>query len=106
MKNKNEAGQTHLGVVHAEHLLVGRRAQVERGDAVDALRDERGDDEAVRGARGDVRDLDVELLPVVVEPAAVRGRVHAVERDNLAVGEERVEEQAEDATNRVLGAQI
>ena len=79
---------------------------MERGDAVDALRDERGDDEAVRGARRDVRDLDVELFPVAIEPAAARRSVHPVERDDRAVGEDRVEEQAKDAADGVFGAQV
>ena len=99
-------GEAHLGVVHAEHLVLDGGAEVQPGDAVEAGRDERGDDERVRGARDDVRELDVELLPVVVQPAAARARVDAVERDDRAVGEEAVEEQADHPADRVFGAQV
>ncbi len=75
-------------------------------NGVDRLGDDGGDDKGVRGARDDVRNLDVELLPVVVQPAAVRGRVHAVERDDLAVCEEGVAQEADHAADGVFGAQI
>ena len=92
-----------LVVVHAEELGLLGRAELEAGDLVDDEGDERRHDEGVRAACEGVGHLDVELLVVVVEPAACdEAGVDAVEADDVVGGEEGVEQEADDAGDGVL----
>lgn len=81
-----------LRVVHPERLVLARSAQREPGHLVDRGRERSGHDEGVADGGADVGELDVELLPVVVEPPAGDLGVDAVERDHLLAREDAVEE--------------
>ncbi len=61
----------NLGVVDAQDLALLADAQLQAGDQVHDEQDEAGHDEGVAAAREGVGQLDGQLDPVVVEPAAV-----------------------------------
>lgn len=90
--------KAHLVVIHAHVLGVDRRAQVQAGNQVDRLCEYHSHDESVCAGSADVRNLDVELLPVVVEPAARVCRIHIIECDNPPFREKRIENKADDPT--------
>lgn len=94
-----------LVVVHAEKLSLFGGTEVETGDLVDNEGDDGADDERVCGAGDDIGELDVQLFPVVVNPAAV-GRVHAVETDDVGCGEDAVEEETDHSSDTVLSEHI
>jgi len=76
---------------------------VEAGDEVDAVGEDQGHCEGPAGCGEDVGDLNVELAPVVVDPAAGEDAgVDAVEADNVGGAEESVCQQAEHAGHTVL----
>lgn len=94
-----------LVVVHAEEFGLFGCTEVQAGDLVDGEGDEGADDERVGGTGDDVGDLDVELLPVVHDPAAI-GRVHTVETDDVGSGENAVEEETDHSGDAVLSEHI
>ena len=76
-------------------------------DEVDPARDERGNDEGVGRARADVRDLDVKLLVVVVQPAARDDAgVDTIETDDVSSAKESVEDEADNTADAVLGKNV
>lgn len=96
-----------LVVVHAEQFGFLGGAQVEAGDVVDGEGDESGHDEGVADAGDDVGDLDVELLVVVVGPAADDDAgVDAVEADDVGCSEKGIGDEAEDTGDTVLGKDV
>ena len=64
------------------------------------------DEEDISAAGTDICELDVELFPVVVEPASTETNVDAIHGDNSSLGEQAIEEEADDAANRVLSEEI
>ena len=46
--------------------------------------------------------MDVELLVVVLDPAARYGRVDAVQGNEVAIGEEGIEDESDDPANGML----
>ena len=96
---------THLRVVHPQCLPFRAHTQSHARNHVDRLRKKRGDDEGVADRSADVRELYVELLPMPVYPPAWDGG-DAVKGDKRLVGEECVEEEADDTADRVLCEQI
>jgi hypothetical protein len=98
---------TQLVVVHAEELGLFAGAEVQTGDIVDEVGEQEGDHEGIRDAGDNVGDLDVQLLVVVVEPAAGDDAgVDAVEANDVVGGEEGVEDEPDDAGDAVLGEHI
>lgn len=76
-------------------------------DEVDAISEDSGHDKGVAGCGDDVGDLDVELLPVVFDPAGgAVVDVDAVEADDVGGAEEGVEDEADHAGDAVLGEDV
>jgi len=95
-----------LIVVHAQELGLLARAKLESGDLIDDEADEGGDDKSVRGAGNDVGELDVELLPLLVDEAAHVIRVHAVEADDVVGAEQGIEDEADHAGDAMLSEYV
>lgn len=96
-----------LVVVHAEEFGLLAGAQVQARDLVDDEGNCRAHAERPGGRCGDVGDLHVQLLPVVLDPAAVDGAgVYAIQADDVGCGEDAVEEEADHAGDSVLGKHI
>ena len=77
------------------------------GDHVDELGDDSGHDKGVGAAGDDEGDLNVQLLPGVVQPATHGGaRVDAIQSDDIACSEEGVEKESDNAADSVLGEDI
>ena len=96
-----------LVVVHAEQLSLLGRTQTKAGDHVDELRQGGGHDEAVGGAGDDVGQLHIQLLVLVVDPAARDdARVDTVEPDDVVGREEGVEDESDKAADPVLGEHV
>src|SRR4051812_49260206 len=96
-----------LVVVHAQQLGLLAGAQVQAGHHVDGLGDEGRHDKRVGGAGDQVGNLDVQLLPVLVEPATRDDAgADAVEADDVVGGEEGVEDQADHAADAVLSKHV
>lgn len=95
----------NLGVVDAEDLGLLGRAQRQAGNHVHDEEDEAGADKRVAAARERVGQLDGQLHPVVVEPAALDGR-HAVERGDVVCGEEGRQDVADEAADAVHGKDV
>ena len=95
-----------LVVVHTEQLSLGRRTQVEAGDHVDGLSDEGGDNKGVGAAGNSEGDLNVQLLPVVVDPASLELHVDTVETNDVIGTEEGVENETDDTTDSMLSEHI
>ena len=79
---------------------------MESGELVDGEADDGGDDESVCGDSDNVGDLDVELLIVVVDEAALDTVVHAIEADDVVGAEQAIEEEANHAGDAVLGEYV
>ncbi len=96
-----------LIVIHAQQFGFLGCAEVETGDVVDAVGDQGGHDEGVGGAGDNVGDLDVQLLPVLVEPAADDDAgVDAVEADDVRCAKQGVEDEADHTGDAVLGENV
>ena len=76
-------------------------------DLIDDKGEDGRDNEGVGGGGDDVRELDVQLFPVVLDPAErVPGRIYPVERDNVVGAEDGVGEEAEHTGDAVLGKDV
>lgn len=96
-----------LVVVHTEQLCLLGRPQGQPGDGIDGDSDDGRDDKGVRTCGCDVRNLDIQLLVVVDDPAADSGAgVDAIEADDSVVAEEGVEKKADDTGNAVFGEDV
>ena len=97
---------SELVVVHAEELGLLGCAQLEAGDGIDGVADQAGDNEGVGGGGEDVGDLDTELLPVLVDPAAGHAVVDSVKPDDVVGAEQPVEDETDHARDTVLSEHI
>ena len=80
---------------------------MQAGNVVDDSGEESGYNECVTGAGDDIRNLDVKLLPVVVQPTAVYDTcVNTVKTDDPACAKEGVEDQADHSCDTVLGEHV
>ena len=97
-----------LVVVHSEELGFLGGAEVEAGDEVDGVCDERADDERVGGAGDDEGDLLVDGSKVASDEATNGGRdfSDALKADNVVGAEECVEEKTDHSSDAVLGEHI
>lgn len=95
-----------LVVVHTQQLGLLASPQLKARNEIDALGDDRRHDEGVGGASDNVSDLDVKLLPVVVDPTADNAVVHTVQTDNVVGTKERVEDQTDHSTDSVFSEHI
>lgn len=96
-----------LVVIHTEELGLLAGAQVQTGDEVDNLGENGREDKGVSAASHNVGDLDVKLLPVVVDPSAVNDTVvDAVQTNNVVGSEESVEDEANNTADTVLSEHI
>lgn len=96
-----------LVVVHTEEFGFFRGAEMKTGDLVDAEGEERAHDECVGSAGHNVRDLNVHLLPVVVDPSSLGDTVvHSIETDNVGCSENAVEEKTDHTGDTVLSEDI
>lgn len=96
-----QRGCVNLGVIHPEHLFLRSGSESEEGYHVDCSRQERGDSEGVSHCGADIRDLNVQLLPVMSDPPAAYRCVHTIERNERSVCENSIKEQADDAADTV-----
>lgn len=94
-----------LIVVHAEQLGLLRGAQLETGDEIDRFGYYGRHDKGVGACGDDGGNLPAENGEFSVE-AASGARVDAIEADDLAGGEEGVEDEADDAAYAVLGEDV
>ena len=83
---------SELVVIHTKKFGLLGRSEVQARDLVNDKGDQSADAECPRDAGDNVGELDVEKLPVVVEPAAGNTNVYAVETDDVGCGEEGVEQ--------------
>ena len=97
---------TYLSIVHTRGLFIGGCSELQARDVIKRLRNGCGHNEGVCYTGCDVTDLDVQLLPVAVEPSAVRRGVHAVQSDDCLIREEGVEKETNYTAYGVLGEQI
>jgi hypothetical protein len=97
---------TELVVIHTQKLGLFGSAKVESGDLVDDPGDGGTDDERVGGDGGDVGDLHVELLPVVLDPSTRNTVVDTIETDNVRGSKDAVEEETDHTSNTVLSEHI
>lgn len=98
---------SELVIIHTQKLSLLRSTELETWDGVDAVGEDGGDDECVCGAGDDVGNLDVELLPVVVEPPTVDDTgVDTIETDYVVGGEEGVEDETDHTSDTVLSEDI
>lgn len=104
--NSDNSNRPHLILVDTDNLGSLRGPEVQPGDIHEDLGECGGDDEDIATAGTDVGELDVELLVVVVEPASRDSSIHAVQGDDFILGEETIEEEADDASNGVLSEKI
>lgn len=89
-----------LVVVHSEELSLFGRTKLQAWNKVDGEGEDGGYDEGVSCASYDIRDLDVELLVVVVDPASVDDAcADAVQADYVVGREETVEKEADDSSD-------
>jgi hypothetical protein len=96
-----------LVVIHTQELSLLRGAQVKTRDLVDDESNDGGHDEGVGSAGDDVRNLDVQLLPVVVEPATGDDAGADTVKANDVIGsEEGVEDETDDTSDTVLSEHI
>lgn len=80
---------------------------MEAGDIVYAKGNDVGDTESPAGGGKDVSDLNIQLAPLVVDPATKNdASVHAVEADDVGCAEKGVGEEAEHAGDGVLGEDV
>lgn len=80
---------------------------MQAGCVVDSESNDGRHDEGVAHASKNVGNLDIKLLPIVVEPTAVDdARADTVEADDPVGGKQSVEEKADDAGNTVLSQHI
>jgi len=73
---------------------------------VDDLGNDGRHDERVRGGGDNIGDLDVQKLPVMVEPAASDASVNTIQTDNVIGSEEGVEEQPDDSADAVFSPHV
>ncbi len=98
---------TELVVIHTEKLSLFGSAQVQAGDLVDDEGEDGGHDEGVACACYDVGDLDVQLLPVVVEPAAGDDTGADTVKANDVVGcKEAVKDETDHSGKAVFGEHV
>lgn len=96
-----------LVIIHTEKLGLFGCTEVKTWDLVDGKCKEGADAERVCSACNDVRELNVELLPVVVNPAAwERAVVDTIEADDVRGAKECVEDETDHASDTVLGENI
>lgn len=98
---------TELVVVHTQQLGFLGGAQIQAGNGVDRVGDDGGHDKGVGSGGDDVGDLNVQLLPVVDDPAADAGAgVDTVQADDGVVSEEGVEDETDHSGDTVFGQHI
>lgn len=95
-----------LVIVHTEELSLLGGTELQAGDQIDELGDDGGHDESVGGAGDDGSDLPSEENVVAVEETTGEAGVDAVEANNLAGGEEGVEDETDHAADTVLSEHI
>ncbi|KAH0194437.1 ammonium transporter, partial [Aureobasidium melanogenum] len=96
---------TELVIIHTEKFGLLRSTKVESRDLVDDESDCSTDDERVCGDGGDVSDLHVHLLPVVLNPSTI-DVVNTVKTNDVRGSENAVEEETNHASNTVLSEHI
>ena len=79
---------------------------MESGSLVDGEADDGSHDKSVPGDSANVGDLDVELLPVLVDEAARHAVVHTIEADDVVSTEQAVEEETDHAGNAMLSEYV
>jgi hypothetical protein len=80
---------------------------VEARDFVDDESNESAHDESIRGASDDICELDVELLPVVLDPPAwEEASVDAVKTNDSTVTEEAIKEETDHTSDTMLSEHI
>lgn len=81
--------------------------ELQTGDGVDDEGEDEGDDEGVGGDGDDIGDLDVELLPVLVDPAPVDDTgVDAVKTNDVVCAKQTVEDETDHTSDAVLSEHI
>lgn len=96
-----------LVIVHAEKLGFFGSSELEAWNLIDDESEDGGDDEGVSGGSADVAELDIELLPIVLDPTtSVETSVHTIETNNVACTEYTIGEEAKHAGDPVLGEHI
>lgn len=99
-------GAPYLVLISSNDLCTLGGTQVETGDVAECFGKEGGDDKYPAARCDDRGKLDIELLPIVIEPASRNGGVDTVEGDDSALSEETVEQETDDSTHGVLSEQI
>ena len=96
-----------LIIIHAEQFSFFGSSEVQAWDEVDDECEGGGHDECIGCSGNDVCDLDVQLLVVVVQPAAIDyACVDAVETDDVVCSEEGVEEEPDHSCDTVLSEHV
>lgn len=95
-----------LVVVHTHELGLLGGTELQPGDSVDGEGKDEGDDEGVCGHGKDVGDLNIELLPVLVDETAGDASVDPVKTNNVVGSEETVENETDHTSDTVLSEDI
>ena len=96
-----------LVVIHTEKLGLLSGTELETGDLVDDERKDGAHDESVGGDGNDIDELDVELLPVVLDPAtSEKTVVHTIKTNNVVRTEDTVCEKADHTSDTVLSEHV
>jgi hypothetical protein len=97
---------TELVVIHTKEFGLLGCSEVKTRDHVDNVGENGRHDKGVGGAGDDVSNLNVELLVVVVDPAASHTSVDTVESDDVVGSEESVEDESNHTGDTVLSEDI
>jgi len=96
-----------LVVVHTEEFGLFGCAEVESWDLVDSVGEDCRYDKCPSTSSDDVSELNVELLPVVLDPTSVvKTSVDTVETDDVGSTKDGVEEKTDDTGHAVLSEHI
>ena len=96
-----------LVIIHTEELGLLGGTELETGNLVDDERKDGAHDEGVGSDGNDIDELDVELLPVVLDPAtSEKTVVHTIKTNNVVRTEDTVCEKADHTSDTVLSEHV
>jgi hypothetical protein len=98
---------TKLIVVHPEKLSFLGRAQMQAWDLVNNEGQDGADDKSVGGDGNNISKLDVQLLPVVLDPSArEKSSIDTIEADDGAVSKDAVGKKTDHTSDTVFSEHV
>jgi len=98
--------ETYLDLVHSQPFAFRCAPQLQTRDNIDGFGDGGCHDKGIGASGKDIGHLDVHLFPVLVDPSTRDASVNSVECDDGFCGKETIENEPDNATDRVLGKEI